>query len=63
MVEGVIGRVPDEEWERPRAHERFLAGDLWAEVPEDESMMDVVSQDFEVMAELTRATQPRIKLA
>ena len=49
-------------WEDKGAYERFLAGELWAEVLEDESMMDLVSQDFEVMDELTTATQPRIKL-
>lgn len=49
-------------WEDNGAFERFLAGELRAEVLKDESMLDVVSQDFEVMDELTRATQPRIKL-
>lgn len=49
-------------WEDKGAYERFFAGELWAEVLADESMMDVASQEFEVMDELTRATQPRIKL-
>lgn len=48
-------------WEDKEAYKR-LGSDIWAEVLNDESMLDVVSQDFEVMEELTRATQPQVKL-
>lgn len=49
-------------WRDREAYEDFLASDLWAEALEDESMLDVTSTDFGVMAELTQITQPGLKL-
>jgi hypothetical protein len=44
------------------ACQSFLAGELWAQAVEDESMFDLASHDFAVMEELTKATHPGMKL-
>lgn len=49
-------------WRDREAYEAFLASELWGEVLNDASMLDVVSTDYGVMEELTRATQPGLKL-
>jgi heme-degrading monooxygenase HmoA len=49
-------------WQDRDAFENFLASDLWAEVLNDDSMTDLASHDFAVMEELTKTTQPRMKL-
>ena len=49
-------------WRDREACENFLAGELWAEAVKDESMFDLASRDFAVMEELTRTTQPGMKL-
>ena len=49
-------------WRDRDAYESFLAGDLWAEVINDDSMLDLASVDFAVMQGLTEATQPGLKL-
>lgn len=49
-------------WRDREAYEAFLASELWAEVLGDASMLDVASTDYGVMEELTRATQPGLKL-
>jgi Putative mono-oxygenase ydhR len=49
-------------WEDRAAYESFLAGELWAEVITDDSMLDLASHDFAVMEELTRTTQPGMQL-
>ncbi len=49
-------------WRDREAYEAFLASGLWGEVLSDASMLDVVSADYGVMEELTRATQPGVKL-
>lgn len=49
-------------WRDREAYEAFLARELWGEVLNDASMLDVVSTDYGVMEELTRATQPGLKL-
>lgn len=49
-------------WQDRDAFANFLASDLWAEVVNDDSMSDLASHDFAVMEELTRATQPGMKL-
>jgi hypothetical protein len=49
-------------WEDRAAYESFLAGDLWAEVVNDDSMLDLASRDFAVMEELTRTTQPGMQV-
>jgi hypothetical protein len=36
--------------------------ELWAEVVEGDSVLDLASHDFAVMEELTRTTQPAMKL-
>jgi hypothetical protein len=72
-VPGLLAKVwlkdPDENiygglylWRDRAACESFLAGELWAEVVKDDSMLDLASQDFAVMEELTKTTQPGIKL-
>lgn len=49
-------------WQDREACESFLAGELWASAVNDSSMSDLASRDFAVMEELTKATQPGIKL-
>jgi len=49
-------------WRDRQACESFLAGELWGEVIKDESVSDLTSHDFEVMDELTKLTQPGLKL-
>jgi hypothetical protein len=49
-------------WEDQAACESFLAGELWAEVVNDDSVLDLASRDFAVMEGLTRTTQPVMKL-
>lgn len=49
-------------WQDREACERFLASDLWASVVNDDSLSDLESRSFAVMEDLTRATQPRMKL-
>lgn len=49
-------------WRDRAAHDNFLAGDLWAEVVSDESLLDLATTDFEVMDDLTRMTLPGLRL-
>ena len=49
-------------WRDRDAYEAFLANELWHEVLNDASMLDVVAADYGVMEELTRVTQPGVKL-
>jgi Putative mono-oxygenase ydhR len=49
-------------WQDRQACESFLASDLWAEVVKDDSMSNLETHDFAVMDELTRSTQPGLKL-
>lgn len=49
-------------WQDRDAYDDFLAGDLWAEVVSDDSLLDLASHDFEVMEDLTRMTQPGLQL-
>ena len=49
-------------WRDREAYEAFLASELWVEVLNDTSMVDVVSADYGVIEELTRATQPGVTL-
>ena len=58
--EGVHGGVYL--WQDREACESFLAGELWAEAENDDSVLDLKSQDFAVMEELTRTTQPGMQL-
>ena len=49
-------------WQDRQACESFLAGELWGEVIKDESVLDLASHDYAVMDELTKVTQPGLKL-
>jgi len=49
-------------WQDREAYERFLASELWASVVGDDSVANLESRDFEVMAELTSETQPALQL-
>jgi Putative mono-oxygenase ydhR len=49
-------------WQDQPACDGFLAGELWGEAVKDESITDLASHDFAVMDELTRTTQPWLKL-
>jgi hypothetical protein len=49
-------------WKDRAAYEAFLASELWGEVVNDGSVLDLASRDFAVMAELTHLTQPGITL-
>ena len=72
-VPGLLAKVwlkkPDESaygglylWRNREDYEAFLQSELWAEVLGDASMLDVTSEDFLVMEELTRVTQPGLKV-
>ena len=45
-------------WEDKEACENFLASELWGGALTDESLKDLESNDFVVMDELTKTTQP-----
>jgi heme-degrading monooxygenase HmoA len=49
-------------WRDREAYEAFLASDLWAEVLNDSSMLDVRATDYAVMEDLTRITQPGLQV-
>jgi len=49
-------------WEDRRACQSFLSGELWGEAVKDDSISDLASRDFAVNDELTKVTQPRLKL-
>jgi Putative mono-oxygenase ydhR len=49
-------------WDNQAACASFLSGELWAEVVNDDSVLDLAAHDFAVMQELTRTTQPGMKL-
>lgn len=49
-------------WRDREAYDAFVAGELWASVLGDETVTDLSSQDFDVMAELTARTQPALQL-
>jgi hypothetical protein len=49
-------------WQDREAYEGFVAGELWAEAVKDDSVLDLASHDFGVMDQLTRMTQPALKV-
>lgn len=49
-------------WRDREAYEAFLASELWGEVLNDASMLDVESAEYDAMEELTRNTQPGLKV-
>ena len=49
-------------WKDREAYEAFVASDLWASVMADPSLSALESRHFEVMGDLTRATQPGLEV-
>ena len=49
-------------WNDREACQSFLAGELWGEALKDDSVMDINSRDFAVNDELTKLTQPGLKV-
>ena len=49
-------------WQDRQACQSFLAGELWGEVAKDESVMDLTSHDYTVNDEMTKVTQPGLKV-
>jgi Putative mono-oxygenase ydhR len=49
-------------WRDRQACQNFIAGELWGEVLEDQTVMDLTSHDYTVNDELTKVTQPGLKL-
>jgi antibiotic biosynthesis monooxygenase (ABM) superfamily enzyme len=49
-------------WQDREAYESFLAGELWAEALNDDSLLDLASHDYGVMDELTKTTQLGVAL-
>jgi heme-degrading monooxygenase HmoA len=49
-------------WQSRDAYEAFIASELWASVLNDDSLSDIVSDAYAVMAELSQATQPGLTL-
>ena len=49
-------------WQDREAFESFLASELWDSVVTDETVTDLESNDFGVMDDLTRLTEPRLQL-
>ena len=49
-------------WQDRPACQNFLAGELWGEVLKDESAMDLTSHDYTVNDEMTKVTQPGLKV-
>jgi len=48
-------------WQDREAYEEFVGGEVWASVLSDDRMSNLQSDDYDVMEELTKATQPRLK--
>ena len=49
-------------WRDRHAYEEFVGGELWASVLADDSLSDLESRDYAVMEELTRATEPGLRI-
>jgi hypothetical protein len=49
-------------WEDRQACQNFLESELWGEVKMDESVMDLASRDFAVNDEMTKMTQPGLRV-
>jgi hypothetical protein len=49
-------------WQDREACANFLAGDLWGGITTDDTMMDLTSRDFTVNDEMTKLTQPGLKV-
>jgi len=49
-------------WQDRQACANFLASDLWGGVTHDDTVIDLTSRDFTVNDELTKATQPGLKV-
>ncbi len=72
-VPGLLAKVwlknPDDEvyggvylWRDRQACDSFVASDLWRSVLSDDSAIGLASSDYTVMEELTKATQPALKM-
>jgi hypothetical protein len=70
---GLLAKVwlkdPDEKiyggvylWEDRQSCQNFLTGELWGEVLKDETVMGLTSHDYTVNDELTKVTQPGLKV-
>ena len=49
-------------WQDRQACQSFLAVELWGEVLKDESVIGLTSHDYTVNDELTKVTQPGLKV-
>jgi heme-degrading monooxygenase HmoA len=49
-------------WRDRQAYDNYVKGDIWASVQGDETLSGVTCRDFEVLEDLTAATQPGAKL-
>ena len=49
-------------WEDEAAYQGFVAGELWTQALGDDSLVDLTSRDYAVMADLTRMTQPGMEV-
>ncbi len=49
-------------WQDRAAHDAYVHGELFASITNDPALTDVASQDFEVITELTTATQPGLTI-
>ena len=49
-------------WRDRESYQRFADGEIFASIGSDPSLKGVASQDFEVIEELTQATQPGLAI-
>jgi hypothetical protein len=47
-------------WRDREAYEGFVSSDLWGSVLADDSATSLISHDYSVMEDLTKATQPAL---
>lgn len=49
-------------WRDRESYDSYIKGDIFKSIISDPSLMNVSSQDFEVIKELTKATQPGLTI-
>ena len=49
-------------WQDRAAHDAYVHGEIFASITNNPALTDVASQAFEVITELTTATQPRLTI-
>ncbi len=49
-------------WRDRESHDAYVQGDIFESIKNDPALTDVASQDFEVIKELTKATQPGLTI-